>query len=125
MTEAAPEIRAEPSPLDVWMESRPRVGKETLSTGRTVYFLSMDGTAHHKLVTHNAMYPNNPMSDAEVVAMCACDADGKKLFNDVSHGIGLLQGRDSADLRKVAVAIIKHSRIPTNEAEVRDLEKKS
>ena len=117
--------RAPPSPIDAWMESRPRIGEETLSTGRTVYFLSMNGAEHHKLVVHNAMYPNNPMPDAEIVAMCACDQLGNKLFADVSHGIGMLQGRDSCDLRKIAVAIIKHSRLPTTPEEVEALEKKS
>lgn len=116
--------RAEPAQIDVWMQSRPRIGSEKISTGGTVYFLSMDGSEHHQLVVHNSLYPNNPMPDAQIVAMCACDQTGKKLFADVSHGIGMLQSRDSCDLRKVAVAIIRHSRIPTTPEEAVNLEKK-
>lgn len=121
----APEVRAELSPLDTWMESRPRIGDTEISTGRKVYFLSMDGADHHKMVLHNTQNPNNPMPDAEIVAMCACDSQGNKLFKDVSQGIGVLQGRDSCDLRKVAVAILLHSRIPTTKDEAEKQEKKS
>lgn len=123
--EAAQEPRAEASPMDVWTESRPRIGHETLNSGKKVYFLSMDGADHHRLISHNALYPNQPMPDAEIIAMCACDKDGHKLFKEISHGVGFLQGRDSADLRKIAVAILMHSRIPTKPEEVEALEKKS
>lgn len=121
----APEVRAELSPLDTWMESRPRIGHTTISTGRTVHFLSMSGTEHHRMVLHNSQHPDSPMPDAEIVAMCACDAHGKKLFEDISQGVGTLQGRDSCDLRKVAVAILLHSKIPTTKEEAEQQEKKS
>lgn len=120
----AVELR-EPNPLDTWMESRPRIGDTTISTGKKVYFLSMDGADHHRMILHNAQNPNNPMPDAELIAMCACDKNGNKLFKEVSQGIGMLQGRDSCDLRKVAVAILLHSRIPTTKEEVEAQEKKS
>lgn len=122
-TASAP--RADLSPMDVWTESRPRIGNTTLSTGKVVYFLSMDGANHHALVHHNAMNPDSPMPDAQIVAMCACDQHGNKLFKEVTHGIGFLQARDSCDLRKVAVAILRHSNLPTTKEEAEAQEKKS
>lgn len=114
------EPRADLSQLDVWMESRPRIGEAIISTGKKVYFLSMDGADYHRLILQS-----HSMPDAELVAMCICDEKGAKVFNDISHGIGVLQGRDSCDLRKVAMAILKHSKVPTNQKEAEEQEKKS
>lgn len=119
------EPRAEMNPMDVWTESRPRIGHTKISTGKVVYFLSMDGADHHKLIAHNTMHPDSPMPDAQIVAMCACDQTGRKLFTEVTHGVGFLQGRDSCDLRKVAVAILRHSHVPTTKEEAEAQEKKS
>ncbi len=49
--EAAQDPRVEASPMDVWTESRPRIGHETLNSGKKVYFLSMDGADHHRLIS--------------------------------------------------------------------------
>lgn len=119
-----PPARVEPSPLDVLMASRPRIGSTKISTGGTVYFLSMGGTEHYLMVTHHAS-SKVPMSDAEIVAMCLCDANGKKVFDEAGKGIGFLQGRDSCDLRKIALEILKHSRIATSDEERDNQEKKS
>lgn len=124
--EKAEVVRAEAPQMDVWAKSRPRVGSAPLSsTGEMVYFVSMDGADQHRVVLHNAQNPSAPMPDAEIVAMCVSDKDGNKLFKELSHGIGFMQGRDSCDLRKISLAIFRHSRIPTTQAEAEELEKKS
>lgn len=120
-----PPVRAELSPMDVLMKSRPRIGSTTISTGDKVYFLSMSGTEHYRMVTHHATNQNVPMPDAEIIAMCLCDSNGKKVFDDVGQGVGFLQGRDSCDLRKIALEILKHSRIATSNEERDAQEKKS
>lgn len=124
MNEVKEESRVEMSALDILLESRPRIGSTTISTGKTVYFLSMSGEDHYKMVVHNQV-EQKPMPDAEVVAMCVCDKDGNKLFKEVSQGIGLLQGRDGRDLRKIAIEILVHSRIPNSIEEKEAQEKKS
>lgn len=116
----------ETSTMDALLASKRRIGSMILpSTGGKVYFLSMSGLEHHRVVMHNAQHPNSPMPDAEIAAMCLCEKNGDLLFKDIGVGIATLQGRDSCDLRELSMNILIHSRIPTTLKEGEDLEKKS
>ena len=64
------------------------------------------------------------MSEGEIAAMVVCDEGGTRLFPTPEAGIPALMEMDSADLRALAIGILRHSKVVTAKA-AEDEEKKS
>lgn len=104
--------------------SRPSIKTVTISTG-DVYIMGLNGARRHDIVARNYKQPDCPFSDAELAAMGLCEADGTKVFLNEAAGVLELQKMHAADLRAIAVELLKHTDIATNKEEAEAVEKNS